>query len=510
MVLAVASKLSPAKETERLLGISEFGVSEMFLVAGIAVLAVAQGGFYLRARSAAEILLALALLALVVSGRMRRRWEPVARVLAGIGALAVSGVVTGLVSGREGGLPAHLVMLGALAVALLVPATAGGAARRQLVDALSAIGVFLAASGWFGVVWHLTPIAHPDGGIWRAATTVTYANASAAILAMLALWGIARLTSWPSEAPGGHAGWPLRVSRVATMLLLTGLGATLSRAGIAAFVVGLVVLGALLGVRPVVRRAGPAVAGAVVATLALFPGLPASGPTRPAWACAGLATGLAVAAAPWRPVREYPFRRRANRSGRRAQMQTALAGLALVLVLAGLVIGLGRSSSVWSGRLSLASPDRTSVSKTALRMWDKHLLTGVGPGQTIFIWTTPEHQILFDRFAHDEYLQLAVEEGFVGLAGLALLIGGAAVTLIWGWNSVCRVRGGRTGPPGQASVNAALTAGAIAGLVAFGWHSAFDFLWHVPLVPLLAATAFGVAAPLPGSRKHHQTITTAP
>src|SRR5262249_5949402 len=144
--------------------------------------------------------------------------------------------------------------------------------------------------------------------------------------------------------------------------------------------------------------------------------------------------------------------------------------------------------------LSLASPDRTSVTETALRMWDKHLLTGVGPGQTIFIWTTPEHQILFDRFAHDEYLQLAVEEGFLGLAGLVVLMVGGAATLIRGWNSVRRVPGGRPAPPGPASVNAALTAGAIAGLVALGLHSAFDFLWHVPLAPLLAATGLGLAA----------------
>ncbi len=46
---------------------------------------------------------------------------------------------------------------------------------------------------------------------------------------------------------------------------------------------------------------------------------------------------------------------------------------------------------------------------------------------------------------------------------------------------------------------AALRAGAIAGLVCFALHSGFDFLWHVPVVPLVAAVAVGLAAPLPAA-----------
>jgi hypothetical protein len=32
-------------------------------------------------------------------------------------------------------------------------------------------------------------------------------------------------------------------------------------------------------------------------------------------------------------------------------------------------------------------------------------------------------------------------------------------------------------------------------LVAIAGHSAFDFLWHVPAVPMIAAIAVGLAAP---------------
>jgi hypothetical protein len=500
IVLAVASKLSPLRGTERLPDLREFGVSEMFLVAGLTVLAVAQGGFYGRGRSAAEILLALALVSVIGPGRTRRQTRrqlgPAAWVLIGIGALAVAGVVAALVSGRLAGLAPYVLMLGALAVAVLVPATAGSAARRQLVDALIAVGVFLAASGWLGVVWRLTALAHPDGGIWRASTTVTYANASAAILSMLALWAIARLAAGAGVSRTG------RLSQVATMLLLTGLAATLSRAGIGAFFLGLVVLCGFLGLTSVITRVWRAVAGAILATVGLLPGLQASGPSRPVWACVGLAAGLGVAVAPWHHIRQIPSRSRVIRAPRRAKLGwIAVAALGLVTLLAALVLGLGRHGSVWSGRLSLASPDRTAVTDAALKVWDKHFLTGVGPGQTIFFWTTDKQQMLFDHFAHDEYLQLAVEEGIVGLAGLAVLIAGAAVTLIRGWQSARRL--------GPASGQAALTAGAIAGLVAFGVHGAFDFLWHVPLVPLLAATALGFAAPLPGARKQQPAAAAA-
>jgi O-antigen ligase len=91
---------------------------------------------------------------------------------------------------------------------------------------------------------------------------------------------------------------------------------------------------------------------------------------------------------------------------------------------------------------------------------------------------------VFDRFAHDEYLQLAAEEGSVGLLGLGALGAGVAATARRGWRSRA-VQGTDLG---------ALQAGAIAGLACFALQSGFDFLWHVPVVPMLAAAAVGLAA----------------
>jgi hypothetical protein len=100
---------------------------------------------------------------------------------------------------------------------------------------------------------------------------------------------------------------------------------------------------------------------------------------------------------------------------------------------------------------------------------------------------TPARRELFDRYAHDEYLQLAVEEGGLGLLGLGALTTGVVVTARAGWRS-----GARRDPELTA-----LRAGAIAGSACFALQSGFDFLWHVPAVPIIAAVGVGFAALLP-------------
>jgi O-antigen ligase len=102
----------------------------------------------------------------------------------------------------------------------------------------------------------------------------------------------------------------------------------------------------------------------------------------------------------------------------------------------------------------------------------------------MFIWTTAAQHEVFDRYAHDEYLQLAAEQGAVGLLGLGALTGGIVATLR---------RGRRSRTTGDIDL-VALQAGAVAGLICFAAQSAFDFLWHVPVVPLIAAAAVGLGS----------------
>jgi len=393
--------------------------------------------------------------------------------------------VAGLVDGHPGGVPGYEASLAVLAAVMSVNAKSSLAQRRMLVDSVLVLGVWLGAAGWIGVVFRVQPWAHPDGNLWRAATTVTYANASAAIFAMLALLAITRSAE---DMSAGASVRLLSLRSAATMIILTGLGATLSRAGTAAFAAGLVVLAVLLGRRTVLRTAGPALLGATVAVAACLPGMPATGPEQPQWALPGVAVGLALAAI-------WPLLRRARRTrpeGRWSALRlvSVVVGAGAVAA-AGVAVGVDGHWQTWSGRVGVASPGRSSLFRAALNMFRYHVLAGVGPGRATFIWTGANHQGLVDRFAHDEYLQLAAEQGIIGLAGLLVLALAVVVTAARSWRSSPQM----------------LKGGAIAALVSFSIHSGFDFLWHVPAALLIASMAVGLTVPPCGTEEQQPEPT---
>ena len=55
-------------------------------------------------------------------------------------------------------------------------------ARTVLTAVVIAAGLSVAATGWVGVAWHVEPLALVSSGLWRASSTLTYANASASFL----------------------------------------------------------------------------------------------------------------------------------------------------------------------------------------------------------------------------------------------------------------------------------------------------------------------------------------
>src|SRR5205807_247932 len=109
----------------------------------------------------------------------------------------------------------------------------------------------------------------------------------------------------------------------------------------------------------------------------------------------------------------------------------------------------------------------------------KHPVVGVGPGRAQLVWINGNRQLVTDRYSHDEYLQVAAEQGITGLVLVAILLIGAARL----------VRAGRRDSP------LPLWAGAVSGVLAFCLQSGFDFLWHVPVVPIVAAVLVGLASP---------------
>jgi O-Antigen ligase len=281
------------------------------------------------------------------------------------------------------------------------------------------------------------------------------------VLAPISLVVLGRLVATPGSVP----------LTVAATGLLAGLAATMSRAGALAFVLGLVVLAGLQGLRATARAAAGPVAGAVVALGCLLPSLPAADPPQPALALVGLGAGLTLAAVMTR-LRCWPT--------------LALVGGVLIAGIAGLLTTGGGTGSaaqtVAAARVNLASPDRTGALQAALRLVTQHPLTGTGPGQAELRWKGTDHGTHLYAYVHNEYLQLAAELGLVGLVLLAILLA-ATACLLW-----------RARPTGHAS---GTWAGVVAATAAFVIHSGFDFVWHLPAIVLTVTLLLGLVLPVP-------------
>ncbi len=227
------------------------------LTAGV----VAQGAYYPDGQRVMVAVLGAAL----VTGWWSNGWSAADARLAPVraaGILAAWAVLSAIVAGDAAAAGSTVALLAGIVTVLLVCRHTTPAQRDSLVGAMVAVGVVAAVTGWVGVAWRATPWALEDGGLWRAATVLTYANATAGLLVPVTLVAWARLSR--------HRRSPVPVA--CTCLLLVGVGSTLSRAGLLALLLGAAVL-AVLG-RAVWRsRAGPSSpeiwAGAVAGLVAL-------------------------------------------------------------------------------------------------------------------------------------------------------------------------------------------------------------------------------------------------
>jgi O-Antigen ligase len=284
------------------------------------------------------------------------------------------------------------------------------------------------------------------------------------VLAPVALLALARLTEQPRS---------LFLTLAATGLL-TGLAATVSRAGALAFTVGLIVLALLRGPRATARAGLGPVAGALLALACLLPSMPAAAAPWPMLAVAGLAAGLALAAV----VRRLP---------RRAVMALALFGVlagGLVMTAADGDVPGDALRTVAVARANIASPARADGLRAAARVVGEHPLSGVGPSQAHLQWTGRDGATRILRYAHNEYVQVAVEFGLPGLTLLAILLLAIARSL---WIALWIAR---AAAPGQAA-----SAGVLAAATAFAVHSGFDFVWHLPAVLLTVLVLIGTVLP---------------
>jgi O-Antigen ligase len=429
----------------------------LLLIVALAAAVVGQGAYYAAGRRlVAGVLLAAVLLALWTQRWSKADVQPA--LVVACAALAAWTAISATVAGDVAAAGPTVAVFTGLIGVLLVAGRLGRSERDAMAAAIVAIGALAALTGWGGVAWHVRPWAIADQGLWRAATTLTYANAAAGLLTPLALVALARLVSQPRSS----------LAAGAACLLLVGVGATLSRGGGLALLAGGVVLGWLLGPRPVLQAAAGPLAGAVIALAGLVPSMPAGQPERPILAVGALVVGLATASGlPYLSVRAGVG---------------VMIGIAAVVVVVLLQAGpVGASVQAIRPRLSVVSADRAGAAGAALRLTAEHPLTGVGPGRIALVWTTSGGRTVISRYAHNEYLQLLVQLGVVGFLLLLVLL--AAITrMVWQ---------GRAAAPSPR-----LWAGVAAGLVALAVHSGLDFLWHIPAIPLLGALLISLTTPI--------------
>jgi len=489
-----------------------FAADQAVVVFGLVVLAAAVAAVG-RRRMPRSVAVAVGLLVVLAAWTAARAagggLDDAPRGLVGGSGLGAGGAGSGVGAAVWAGLPIIAIAAAAVAVAGLA-----ARARAVLTAVVIAAGLSVAATGWAGVAWHIEPLALVSSGLWRASSTLTYANASAAFL-VTALC----VTAAAAERLGA------RRARLVTAALLVGLLATMSRAGLFALVLGLVVAVAVSGRSRSTRRTlaalWPALPGAAVAAVGLLPGLAAESVPHPLVAVAALAAGLGFAALTPRhgAIRRTPDHAAAGPapdpaaarhapdaaapepasgpaavgrasgpaavgralgpaagrvSGSAAARRRGLvaAAVAALLVAVPLVVAgqAGTVGELVATRLSAESPERADLRRVTAEQFASAPLTGVGPGRLDLVYVDYLGRLVAAEYTHDEFLQTAAETGLVG-AGLA-----AAVFACLGAAAFRRRH--TAGGPFAAAI-----------LAAFAAHSTFDFLWHIPVLPLLVGIA---------------------
>jgi hypothetical protein len=407
------------------------------VAAGLTAAAIYQKGAFFTDEASVVAVGSLVLIAAALAVCVGRR--ELAVTLA-VGSLTLWWFVTATIHGVRGSfLPEGASMLGFLAAFLAMrnlPGQLRGAAGAVMV----ALGTVSAAIGLWAVAFRSYPLAMPAQGLWRASTHLTYSNAAGSMFAMCLLVALGF---------SGRSWW----HRVAICALVAGLVATESR-------------------------------GALLATLLVLPIVPVRQLGRALWwialglaagaatvaTCNGSATqlptfvgvlGCIVVAAVLPPARRPRLNRR------------QIVGLVLLVVAVLAVAGVALRTPI-SLRLQTGSSDDRSLEwSAAAHQWRTSPYTGVGPDVILNLHTpTPS----FDRFAHNEYLQMLADAGIVGVS----LLGLSAVT-------VARATRRRD----------VATSCAAAALVAFALAAGLDFDWHLPALALLGGWAAGMAGPSP-------------
>ncbi len=312
-------------------------------------------------------------------------------------------------------------------------------ARRMLIDA----GLLASAFAWVGVAFRITPYGRIAQNLWRGSSSITYSNAAAVVIAVALLICVNRQRTKPTL---------FNVLQI--VVLLAGFASTQSRAGAIALVVGLAIVAIGSRCKGCSNLIGPLLGG-LIAGAAVVATSPITQQSRPLAATAGLAAGIAIAIA----LDRYPLLR-----------WPTVGAIAIV----GVILLIGPASAIRQDvggvRFAITSEDRANEWEAASQLFKDNPWTGVGPGNAPLVWQQ-DGRTFEAEFAHNEYLQLAAEQGLLGLGGLLLTAG--LIFFFW-------VR--------RPDLDM------IAAIVVLMVHAGFDFLAHIPVI--LIVFAIVLAAPM--------------
>ncbi|MCU1588973.1 MAG: putative rane protein [Frankiales bacterium] len=301
--------------------------------------------------------------------------------------------------------------------------TLDDASRRVLRSGAIVVGALVSSVGLVGLALRSQPLALPAQNHLRLAGTLTYSNATGALLAMLLVVAVS---------------CPASRFRDAQLVLITGgLLATQSRGALLAVLIGL-----LLTWRHLRAAVVPLALGLFLGAIAVA----GSGAHDRQWLLIAAAVALPAAAL----VRIPPI------PGRWLAVAGALIGLVVVAV------------AVTSNSLSDVAKSRSGTASVSDRSYEWRAgwadfrgapLVGAGPGNRLHLSDGRSA-----RFVHNEPLQVAADSGLVGVALITVAFAASLV----------RRRGQRRVEPGSAVLSA------------FAVCALLDFPWHLPAIPMTA------------------------
>jgi hypothetical protein len=457
------------------------------LVAGPVVLAFFSGGFFDGPRTVALLVAGVVLGVLAATaptGELLPR-HPAARV-----ALAAAAAYAGWIALSATWAPvsdfavddAERALLYAVVLTAATIAFRARSAARAL-EPLAAAGTVIVIG--YGLSGRLLPgvvTQHPQAtAVGRLDQPLTYWNATGA-LAAIGLVLCARLAGDRERTPAVRAG-----AAAGAAPLGMGCYLSFSRGALAALAAGMLALIVFAPTRAQLRGALLVLAGAAAGGLAAAASpavrtLEGSAATREREGAIVLAVALvlmvlaAVAGHAALPERRLALPRYAGW----AALAVIVALLVVPIVAAGGRQQAPPATGATSQRLASLGSNRYGYWRIAIEAGADHPLAGVGASGFRVAWL--EHRDVDEkvRDAHSLELETFAELGLVGVALLAALLGGVALST-----------------RAALRADATLAAGPAAALTAWAFHSAIDWDWEMPALTLVAVVFAGALLTAP-------------